>query len=331
MAHLTATDWTPFSIDNQLCSDLDVQSTRGGLMISSTTGRNRLPGQPLMPLSAPKVYDHLKTEFGTPKLNRMAPHLWLLATPSSTHISPLHAQVVRGRAVTISEDPELHLVWLDHRVFIKPIPKYLLSHAFWQYYLDPSVPGNATNDEKGQLREAILGYMRSYFFLVRHESDYRMAAKHHLIPENVGFEEFMDFISGFGNVREAQVSPRYHYGELRLSRLNAWARILLRQSHFHKVAWQYADVFARYYVPYLFIFSIITVVLSAMQVGVSAKAEWGSFISVSAWFSVATLALICLIALALILELGIMMGREMIFAIGKQIEAGRTSNKQAQV
>jgi hypothetical protein len=41
---------------------------------------------------------------------------------------------VRGRRVTITEKPALHLVWFYERVFVKPLPKYLLSHAFSEHY-----------------------------------------------------------------------------------------------------------------------------------------------------------------------------------------------------
>jgi hypothetical protein len=35
----------------------------------------------------------------------------------------------------VAEDPRLHLVGVYDRVFVKPLPKYLLSYDFWQIYL----------------------------------------------------------------------------------------------------------------------------------------------------------------------------------------------------
>ncbi|KAF2470796.1 uncharacterized protein BDR25DRAFT_314467 [Lindgomyces ingoldianus] len=278
----------PFSHETELCSELQLQEVEGQKQITSTSKLLRLPGHPRISLAELDVRDVLEREMMTPDLNRMAPHLWLVAKPSSDHCNPLHEQVVRGRNIVITENPELHLCWIDSKVFIKPIPRCLLSWAFWRHYLDDS---NANSDPKAKAKliEAVLGYMRSYNFLVRHESDYRIAVKEHLIPVTATYEDFMIFISSFAEIQDSQVSPRYRFGELRLRRLNLWSPLLLKKTYFHKIVWQYGDYLAQYYAPYLFFFGIFSVVLSAMQVGVGAKKDWQSFYGVSAWFSVATL------------------------------------------
>jgi hypothetical protein len=280
--------------------------------------RNHLTGQPSVLHDDEEVPAYIKNELVTPKLNKMAPHLWLLATPSSTHVSPLHEQIVRGRQIVLSENPELHLVWIGNRVFIKPLPIYLLSRSFWEHYLHEPKPTPAEEARRVQLAQAALGYVRSYHHLIRHESDFRIAVRTHLVPPGVTYLQFMVFISGFGKISDDKVSPRYRFGELRMTRLNAWARLLLGEPHFHKVAWQYADVFARYYAPYLFVFSIVSVVLSAMQVGVGARTEWSSFQGVSAWFSVVTLVFVFLVSLILILDFVLMVLREIIYAFSRR-------------
>ena len=315
----------PFTAKTQLCSDLDLQDVGGQVQITSKPKLRYLPGQPTISLTKPGVLGHLRQEMMTPDLNRMAPHLWLVAKPSSDHCSPLHTQIVRGRNIVITENPELHLCWIDNRVFIKPIPRYLLSWAFWQHYLHDS-DSNSPAEEGSSLIQAVLGYMRSYFFLVRHESDYRMAIKEHLIPEGTKYEDFMIFISCFGNIQDSQVSPRYHFGELRLRRLNQWSRILLRKPYFYKVAWQYTDYLARYYVPYLFIFTIFSVVLNAMQVGVGARTDWQSFHGVSAWFSVGTLLVVCVFILWIAGDFVLLSGREVIYAVSHEIFARSKSS-----
>ena len=68
-------------------------------------------------------------------LERMAPQLWMMSTQSSSNISALHRQKVKGRAIVVTEDPRLHLVWIYDRVFVKPLPRYLLSHLFWSQFL----------------------------------------------------------------------------------------------------------------------------------------------------------------------------------------------------
>ena len=42
-------------------------------------------------------------------LERMAPHLWVMSTYSSSNIRPLHHQRVKGRDIIVTEDPRLHL------------------------------------------------------------------------------------------------------------------------------------------------------------------------------------------------------------------------------
>jgi hypothetical protein len=303
----------PFSHETELCSELRLEEVGGQPQITSTSKLLRLPGHPNVSLAKPVVHHVLQREMMTPDLNRMAPHLWLVAKPSSDHCNPLHEQVVRGRNIVITENPELHLCWIDNKVFIKPIPRFLLSWAFWRYYMDDSDTEMHPN-ARAKLVEAVLGYMRSYYFLVRHESDYRIAVKDNLIPVTTTYEEFMIFMSCFAEIQDGQVSPRYQFGELRLRRLNLWSPLLLRKTYFHKTVWQYGDYLAQYYAPYLFFFSIMSVVLSAMQVGVGAKTDWQLFNGVSAWFSIATLIVVCLVVVGVIGEFVYLIAREGIYA-----------------
>ncbi|KAB5515648.1 hypothetical protein GE09DRAFT_1195942 [Coniochaeta sp. 2T2.1] len=66
--------------------------------------------------------------------------------------------------------------------------------------------------------------------------------------------------------QDVDVSPRYHYGELRLSRLNFYAPFLFGKFNFQKPHGQYSDYFARFYGPVLFGFAVASTVLNSMQV-----------------------------------------------------------------
>jgi hypothetical protein len=59
-----------------------------------------------------------------------------MTTMSSANINPLHRQRVKGREIIVIEEARLHLVWIHDCIFIKPITRYLLSHVFWETYLD---------------------------------------------------------------------------------------------------------------------------------------------------------------------------------------------------
>ena len=83
-------------------------------------GDGRLPGQPLVTTASDSdvLFDFLHGDLRSPDLDKMAPHLWLMATRSGSNISPLHHQRIKGRRILITEDPRLHLVWIDDRTSV---------------------------------------------------------------------------------------------------------------------------------------------------------------------------------------------------------------------
>ena len=76
---------------------------------------NRLPGNPRIDLGSPhaQLISFLTADLTTPQLNSLAPRMWLMTTQSSSNISPLTHQSVKGRTIVLTEDPRLHLVWID--------------------------------------------------------------------------------------------------------------------------------------------------------------------------------------------------------------------------
>ena len=282
--------------------------------------RHYLPGQPRIDLQDPSIAQYLETEFLTRDLDRLAPHLWLVATQSSSHISSLTHQIVRGRNIILTEKPELHLVWIYDRVFIKPIPKYLLSNAFWKFYLlekASPIPEPLRHD----IRKAAVGFLQSYIYLIQHKSDFRLAKNetHRLLPKKVSYHDFIKFITAFREVQDEDVSPRYRFGELRLTRLNLWSKILLRRFTYQKVHWQYGAYLAQFYGPLLFIFAVLKISLSAMQVGIAAlpsvrPSSWAAFVKVSQGFPVFTLILVMLLISLLLLMFLSLSFREVAFA-----------------
>ncbi|KAI4285590.1 MAG: hypothetical protein L6R35_004631, partial [Caloplaca aegaea] len=194
---------------------------------------------------ANNLHQQLDCDLCTPDLDTLAPHLWLVATPSSSHINPLHEQIVKGCTIVISENPELHLAWTDNRIFIKPIPPYLLSHAFWTTQLLPQTSDTVKSVHSEEMTssaiiKSALGYMRTYYHLVQHESDLHIAQQARLLPPDITLEQFHAFIAGFGDIQDDQVSPRYATsGTLRLSRLNMWAKVFLRRFQFYRINRQY--------------------------------------------------------------------------------------------
>ena len=193
----------------------------------------------------------------------------------------------------MTENPQLHLVWFYDRIFIKPIPRYLLSHAFWEYL-----------QTREELCQAATGFLRTYSYLIRYDADFRLAASDtlSLIPaddgeESITYERFTKFIRPFSMLEDNSVSPRYHYGELRLTRLNMCSRLFLGKLTFHHIDAQWSSYLGRFLAPMLSTLALFSVVLSAMQVGLAAQKppedlhNLITFSGISQWFSTAIILL----------------------------------------
>jgi hypothetical protein len=261
-----------------------------------------VPGQPSILLKdLDRTTKFLHNDLWSEDLDRMAPRLWIMTTLSSANINPLHRQRVKGREIVITEEARLHLVWIHDRIFIKPIPRYLLSYVFWEAYLDRRP--ESLNDEQSNLRKAAAGFLRTYRYLIRHESDFHLAQQDslRLIPKDVDWASFCQFTSDLNDIQDSAVSRRYCFGELRLTRLNFYAPFLLRKFRFEQVHGQYGDYFARLYGPVLFVFAVVSTILNSMQVALAADqslaVHWVPVWHASRWFSAISIVGTAVVAL----------------------------------
>jgi hypothetical protein len=168
----------PFSKANELVSDL--------VPGPSASQSESLPGHPSVLLKdLVRIKKFLYDDLWSEELERIAPRLWIMTTPSSSNINPLHRQRVKGREIIVTEEARLHLVWIHDRIFIKPIPRYILSYGFWEAYLDRRPA--SLNDEQSNLYAAATGFLRTYRYLIRHESDFHITQQDglRLIPKDV--------------------------------------------------------------------------------------------------------------------------------------------------
>ncbi|TEY22764.1 hypothetical protein BOTCAL_1543g00020 [Botryotinia calthae] len=250
----------PFAKADQLNDELDSLADPA----APATSPIRLPGQPRIHLDQhAKVDGFLKQEFLLKDLDEISPYLWMMSKHDSRSISPLHRQKVKGRDIVTTEDPRLHLVWYHDRIFIKPLPKYLLSHYFWEAYL---CINHHSSPEQITLQKSVLGYLRTYIYLIKYESDFCIAIddKLQLIPPDITFIKFCDFIAPLENLLDVDIAGRYAYNKIQLTRLNLYSKIFLRKFSFYCVRMQYSNYFASFYRPLLFVFTILSVVLDAM-------------------------------------------------------------------
>lgn len=322
----------PFTSGQELYKNLHISSSgtldrlKNGTQSTYTVNSQAttLPGHPNIGLRDPNLSSLLQRELATPRLDAIGARLWLIAKQDSSHISSLTHQHVRGRRIVITENPELHLVWIYDQIFLKPLPKYLLSHAFWEFYFTSKKSPIRSDAERAKILKAARGFLRTYAYLIQHKSDFLIATdeKHRLLPKKTRYSDFIRLITACQqHITDEDVSPRYAFGELRLSRLNFWSKIFLRQFSFQKIHGQYGAQFAQYYGPILFIFAVLSVVLSAMQVAMAALSEppeSGStryLVSVSWGFSIFSLVVAALLTSFVFVVFLFLVSRETLYAL----------------
>ena len=227
--------------------------------------------------------DHLDTflrqDLSVKRLTDIHGWLWMVGRPQAAQ--PLHRLKMKNRTIIATEQADLHLTWSNSYIYIKPLPHYLLVADFWKE--------NLCGDT---LHENACGFLLSYAWLIRSQTDFEIATKDDLtpslLPANLEWSEWRTFMSEFlSNVSpdtpyqpnhgiiDFKVSKRYQYGELRLGRINKiyrfaplwWYAHLFRG--YHSGYDQYGTFFSRNFAWLIVVFAYITVVLTAMQVGLA--------------------------------------------------------------
>lgn len=212
--------------------------------------------------------DYVALDLKTPRLNAIHHHLWLAGLPNAAR--PLHRQRLLGRSILVTEDPDEHLVWFEAQISVKPLPEYLLDYDYWDKHM--------CADE--ELHQSACGLLLSYTWLVCHQIDHAIAQEIGLLSKDItwpAWVAFLDvFLDNINLVTLSDVSKRYKYGELRLSRLNAIYRLMTPAHSLRNLirgyragsTW-YNAFFARHFKWMLAAFAVLSVVLSALQVGLA--------------------------------------------------------------
>ncbi|KAG8159614.1 hypothetical protein KVR01_010251 [Diaporthe batatas] len=215
----------------------------------------------------------LKQELDVQRLRSVFHWLWIAGRPMPPR--PLHYQLMLGRDIVITEDMNMHLVWTAGRIFLKPVPRYLLEPAFWGECLScpRDYPCLDDRDCRQGLRRLALGFLSSYVAMISYESDFMIAQERHLLPEEVKWRHWRSLASEILSIEDIdrQVDARFLYGELRLGRLNK-IYILSGRSVFrgYMPNWQQYGAYFQDNLAWLATATIyIAVVLTAMQVGLA--------------------------------------------------------------
>lgn len=279
--------------------------------------------------ASPDVF--LPIELSLHRLEAVEKCLWLAGRPMPAR--PLHAQLGMNRALTLTEQLDLHLLWQDGRIFLKPLPRCLLQPAFWRAYLlcgsgtgcctchrylDPSASSSSAC-AAAHLRSIAIGFLLSWISLVQYESDLRIAQVSHFLPADLTWSFWHSLATQLLPLQQANqyaqsvppFHPRWFYGELRMHRINLIYRFVPGLS---ASSWMrgYRSTFRSYqeYVQYIMayfigVFGVASIVLNAFQVGLTT--DWlggdSNFQRVSAGF--ALFSIIGLLSALALLILGI--------------------------
>ncbi|KAH6607301.1 hypothetical protein Trco_003614 [Trichoderma cornu-damae] len=189
-----------------------------------------------------RVHRFLMDDLEMDRLTEVLSYFFMLGKASPPR--PLHYQLALGLDIFVTERMDTHLLWAKGKIFIKPLPRYMLEPQFWAEYLDcpedcPNhldfmllrASGPARRGRRATLRgpcdhsklwKCAMGFVYSYIALIAHESDFGIAKSKGLVPEEVDFQGWKAFVSRMlvsGRIY-GQMDERFTYGELDLARLN---------------------------------------------------------------------------------------------------------------
>ncbi|KAJ9142911.1 Subtilisin-like serine protease [Pleurostoma richardsiae] len=252
------------------------------------------------------VTECIERELDLRRLQRIHRWLWVAGRPMPPRA--LHYQLLLGREIFVTEQMDMHLVQRADRIFLKPVPRFLLEPRVWSDYLS-CVPGCRCSKERAEggvstpssgrdcdrrgLRKRALGFLFSYAALIAHESDFFIAVEKRLLPVEVTWPGWRTLVE---ELRVERIFPdiddRFVYGELRLTRLNM-IYSLSQPPHLrgYMPIWQQYGTFFMDNLNWVASAAVgIFIVLTAMQVGLATSlADSHAFRSASYGFTVFTL------------------------------------------
>lgn len=201
----------------------------------------------------------------------------------------------------VTEKTELHLVWYNARIYIKPLPSFLLDHDFFVANL--CSPINPSGEES-TLYASACGLLLSYTRLIQHPSDFKIALDAGLLPPHIKWDTWCKLAYEIRRVPLKNVNRRYWYGELRMTRLNLLYRVMfLDPRGFHHGYTRYASFFRKNFGWLLLAFAYLTVVLAAMQTVLTSSPGVANHAvqEVSYWFGVSSLITVAVVLVFMLL------------------------------
>jgi hypothetical protein len=215
-------------------------------------------------LANDSIPEFLAQELDLSRLNRIHGYLWMAGRPMRAR--PLHRYKMLSYEILCTQQMDLHLLKFSNKLIVKPLPEWILDHTFWTQHLCSGPK---------EVHASACGFLLSYIWLVVSPLDLTLAHEYHLLPPFVTWTLWKSFVRDvYGNVAVNTlkgVNPRYHFGDLRLGRINVIYRLRFFSTHFVRGYLygynRYVVFFQRNFGWMLVVFVFFSIVLSAMQVG----------------------------------------------------------------
>jgi hypothetical protein len=244
----------------------------------------------------------LRDDMNLHRLNRIQSYLWLAGRPMRAR--PLHRYRLYGLEIRYTQQVDLHLLRTRKHLMLKPLPRWILSHEFWQTHI--------VHDSL--LHESATGFLMSYVWLLTTPIDFKIAQDLALIDISLTWGAWSAFVKDFLthvdiNKTKASINKRYIYGELQLDWINMIYRCRfpsthLRRAYFSPPASSIASL-VRFQVWVLIGFVFFNLVLSAMQVGSSVPGLEGNYTFQRASYGFVVYSMVVLATLAGLIGIGI--------------------------
>lgn len=227
----------------------------------------------------------IEKELDIERLDRVFSWLWVAGRPMPPR--PLHHQLLLSRELFVTERMDMHLVWTTGRMFLKPMPRFLLVPQFWTDYLS-CVPDcrcskeiNSPGVNKAchwRLWKRALGFLFSYAALIMHETDFLIAKEKHLLPPELQWREWRVIVDQLDTEHiYSRIDRRFLYGELRLSRLNKIYCFSQHSTRGYMTRWHQYKGFLQDNFAWLASATVyIAILLSALQLGLATDALQGN-------------------------------------------------------
>jgi hypothetical protein len=246
------------------------------------------------------IQGFLKNDLDFSRLLKL--QFWFKFLGRKSHVRPLHDQRAHSRTIVVLEQADMHMLWTGTKIYLKPLPRYLLSTEIWETYFlciekdkcscrkSPPKPSYGC---KAEDFGTALGFLHSYIQLIQYESDFAIALEARLVPKELDWPTWVNIVDQVlsKQARPPKKNKRFEYGEMRLSRIDAIASIPFLTTDWNTLRgyyFPYTEYSQRFEHSFRLLFTVFvyfSIVLAALQVGLAIDnvKAWPFFMGGAEW------------------------------------------------